>query len=305
MFRIDTTPAARPSFEPGDAKFNRANALYLAHASDIVYHRAPAVAAEQRLGLQAQAFHNKVTRTRGFLGVCDTHAVLAFRGTNPLTIPNWLTVAVVRLVESLEYDGRVHYGFNSALRSTWAQVESLLDAVGDRPLFLTGHSMGGALSVLAALRLARAGRPPTAVYTFGAPRVGDAGFCAGYGLPTYRVVNRLDLVPELPLASAKHLLPIALRVKNEDLRSRLVRVAEQMPCYGHVSTLVYIDRDGSITPNADIVPWHVEAVARAVATRGKSFLEGITDHLIGNYIRALDAQSAETEIGVRRQTRSE
>ena len=63
------------------ALFTRANALYLAHASDIAYNRAPAEAALERLGLKTFAFRHNVVRTRGFLGVCDTHAVLAFRGT--------------------------------------------------------------------------------------------------------------------------------------------------------------------------------------------------------------------------------
>src|SRR5262245_10028521 len=64
-------------FRPEDSSFNRTNALYLAHASDVAYHRAPSAAAMQRLGLEVMAFRNKLTRTRGFLGVCDTHAVLA------------------------------------------------------------------------------------------------------------------------------------------------------------------------------------------------------------------------------------
>src|SRR3954451_15212940 len=117
-------------FDPHDSSFNRANALYLAHASDVAYDRAPAAAARERLGLRAIAFRNKVTRTRGFLGVCDTHAVLAFRGTDPVTLPNWLTDVVVKLVEREEYDGRVHHGFSSVLRRTWDKVEALLAHVG-------------------------------------------------------------------------------------------------------------------------------------------------------------------------------
>src|SRR5580704_14872808 len=166
-------------FHPDDPSFNRTNALYLAHASDIAYHRSPAAAARDRLGLRAIAFRNKVTRTRGFLGVCDTHAVLAFRGSDPVTLPTWLTDVVVRLVAREEYAGRVHLGFSSVLRRSWNKVENILQEVPDKPLFLTGHSMGGALAVLTACRLEKMGRPPMATYTFGAPRVGDRAFCAG------------------------------------------------------------------------------------------------------------------------------
>src|SRR5215217_5262231 len=100
-------------FHPHDSSFNRANALYLAHASDVAYCRAPAAAAQERLNLSAIAFRDKIARARGFLGVCDTHAVLAFRGSDPVTLPNWVTDIVVKLVECDEYEGRVHFGFSS------------------------------------------------------------------------------------------------------------------------------------------------------------------------------------------------
>jgi hypothetical protein len=300
--RSDAMDDVTIPFHPEDSSFNRANALYLAHASDVAYHRAPAAAARERLGLEAVAFCNKVTRTRGFLGVCDTHAVLAFRGSDPVTLPTWVTDVVVRLVERGEYTGRVHLGFSSALKRTWAKIESILEAAEGKPLFLTGHSMGGALTVLTACRLAKMNRPPVAIYTFGSPRVGDRAFCAGYALPTYRVVNRLDLVPEIPLASVKRLLPETPRFTNEKILGQLKRMARRVPCYGHVKTFVYIDRDGVITQGADIEPWHTHAVARAIATRGKSFHEGVTDHLITNYIRGLEGQVGNKQTGVRRRT---
>lgn len=291
------------SFDPTDASFNRTNALYLAHASDIAYLRAPGTAARERLGLETIAFRHKITRTRGFLGVCDTHAVLAFRGSDPVTLPNWVTDSIVELVTREEYTGRVHRGFSSALASTWGTIERILDAAEDKPLFLTGHSMGGALAMLTGCRLAKAGRPPAAVYTFGSPRVGDRAFCAGYALPTYRLVNRLDLVPEMPVASVKRLLPATPRIVNHKILGGLKQLARRVPCYGHVRTFVYIDRDGVITCDADVEPWHAHAVARAIATRGKSFLEGITDHLISNYIRALEREAVEQETNVVRRRR--
>jgi len=275
-------------FQPADPSFNRANALYLAHASDVAYHRAPAAAAWERLGVKAVGFRSNITRTRGFLGVCDTHAILAFRGSDPVTPQTWLTDVVMRLVECREYDGRVHSGFSSALRHTWGKVEKLLDEAQDKPLFLAGHSMGGALAVLTACRLAKMGRPPAAVYTFGAPRIGDRAFCAGYSLPTYRIVNQLDLVPELPLASVRRLLPERPRFTNERILGRLKKIARRARCYSHVKTLVYIDRDGTITESARDRPRHPRAVFRAIAARGKRFHEGITHHLISNYIRGLE-----------------
>jgi hypothetical protein len=291
------------SFHPDNSAFDRANALYLAHASDIAYHRAPAEAARERLGLEAVGFRHKVTRTRGFLGGCETHAVLAFRGSDPVTLQTWVTDAVVRLVTREHYDGRVHLGFSSALKHTWYKIERLLKLIDDKPLFLTGHSMGGALAVLTACRLAKLGRAPVATYTFGSPRVGDRTFCAGYKLPTYRIVNRLDLVPEMPLASLKRLLPAKPILTNESILGGLKKLARRVPCYGHVKTFVYIDRDGEVTIDADVEPWHVHAVARAIATRGKSFHEGITDHLISNYIRALEGQVLEKQTSVRRRVR--
>jgi hypothetical protein len=290
-------------FYPDDASFNLANALYLAHASDIAYHRAPAAAASERLGLATIAFRNKITRTRGFLGVCDTHAILAFRGSDPLTLPNWLTDVVVKLVECREYEGRVHHGFSFVLKRTWGKIEPILEKAQGKPLFLTGHSMGGALSILTGCRLAKIGLPPMAIYTFGAPRVGDHSFCSGYSLPTYRVVNHLDLVPELPLASMKRLLLAKLKLKDEKAHARIQQMAERVPCYGHVKSLVYIDSDGAITTDADIEPWHTHAVARAIETRGRSFIEGVTDHMISNYIRGLAGQLTRRQSRVRRRNR--
>jgi hypothetical protein len=112
----------------------------------------------------------------------------------------------------------------------------------------------------------------------------------------------------MPLASVTRFLPKQQpppRAGNEKLLGRLKRIAARVPCYGHVNTFVYIDRDGEIICDADVEPWHVHAVARAIATRGKSFHEGITDHLISNYIRGLEGHLGKKQTGVRRKIRVE
>lgn len=96
--------------------------------------------------------------------------------------------------------GRVHRGWLDRLDRSWARVFARV-AVGlnGRPLWVTGHSMGGAVSILAGQRFAEHGLVPAGVYAFGAPKVGDRAFAAGYAAPLYTVANRHDLVPWLPL----------------------------------------------------------------------------------------------------------
>lgn len=65
-----------------------------------------------------------------------------------------------------------------------------------------GHSLGGALATLLALDVAAntVYKDPS-VYTFGSPRTGDSLFASTYDQVvknSYRIANRLDIVPTLP-----------------------------------------------------------------------------------------------------------
>lgn len=74
-------------------------------------------------------------------------------------------------------------------------------------LTICGHSLGGALATLLALAYAvKTASDPTApepdVYTYASPHVGDVGFVTLYDhmVPTnFRIANRADIVPKLPL----------------------------------------------------------------------------------------------------------
>ena len=157
-----------------------------------------------------------VTDTQGYVAVRRPGdgpgmAVLAFRGTQQ--VKDWMTnldAATTQVCSSSgEVLGNVHRGFNEAFLSVRAQIGPLLKGDEDLPLFVTGHSLGGALATLATWYLN--GDSLAACYTFGAPRVGDTGLMDRFRTPVYRLVNGVDPVPFVPpshriVTFAKHAL---------------------------------------------------------------------------------------------------
>lgn len=128
--------------------------------------------------------------------------VLSFRGTEPTHLVDVLTDA---LVEKHIWDGEadewVHRGFFLSMDVLWPELhERLATLKGD--LYLTGHSLGGAMSVLAGRRILDSGLTSTAlrgVYTYGQPMVGNAKFAAqSAGLNLHRHVYDPDVVAYLP-----------------------------------------------------------------------------------------------------------
>jgi triacylglycerol lipase len=93
-------------------------------------------------------------------------------------------------------------GFTLALGPAMPKIKDLLLPL-DLPIFVTGHSLGGALAAVAALELAKDPRASVmAVYTFGMQRPGDEQFKSAYdgrlGVMTYRLVHGDDIVPTVP-----------------------------------------------------------------------------------------------------------
>ena len=105
---------------------------------------------------------------------------------------------------------RVHKGFFSAYKRIMFAIVSAVSelfASGDfDTLLVTGHSLGGALAMLAALDIVRSCAPvldrsQVAVYTFGSPKVGNRRFRDWFdrNVPNcFRVVNAGDRVAQMP-----------------------------------------------------------------------------------------------------------
>jgi triacylglycerol lipase len=142
--------------------------------------------------------------TRGIIGRKGTMLFIAFAGTDAALWQNvWTDADFLRTG-----DTDIHEGFQAAC----AAVESIIDEHveahdAEAPLFFAGHSLGAAIAVIAALRADARGRKPTAVYTYGLPRVGGRKFAGRYderlGERTFRLVHGVDIVPRVPPAAFK------------------------------------------------------------------------------------------------------
>ena len=83
----------------------------------------------------------------------------------------------------------------------WPRLTASLRRMREREqtLLLTGHSMGGALAVVAAAKFAADGAIPIAgLYTFGQPTVAEPAFeteLATHRRRYFRFVNSVDMVP--------------------------------------------------------------------------------------------------------------
>lgn len=200
-----------------------ANAKYLANACDIAYlpESEGVQAFKSRLGLDAKLI--SVNNTQVYFGQNDEALVLAFRGSEaPNTvdgIKDWLLTNANNFLilpeGSIGTDfaaagvgARFHKGFLLALSDIWDPMFSAVDEAvksKERPLWVTGHSLGGSLALLAAWRLQQNFLTVHEVYTFGGPMVGNQAasdaFEKEFGNKIHRYVDVLDVVPLLPTVS--------------------------------------------------------------------------------------------------------
>ena len=137
--------------------------------------------------------------TQAILLSSDEFIVLAFRGTEATSIRDIRSDLKAKTTEC-ETGGKIHTGFKEAFEKVEVKIQDRLNAddVKTKPLFITGHSLGGALATIAAKKLDHEAGI-AACYTFGSPRVGDDQWIANLKTPVYRVVNAADGVPVVPL----------------------------------------------------------------------------------------------------------
>jgi hypothetical protein len=191
--------------------FNLDNALVMMWMAQLAYETAHEEKVGKILdswGMKKRAFksndpitglpaHSACVVVAGGLGA----TIVAFAGSDPLKFEDWITDFTPKISMA-----NLHTGFEQAVASIWPDIKDAIEKrpADERALFFTGHSLGGALALIAAARAVRDldQSSATAVYTFGGPRVGDAAFFADYmlklGNGTHRLVHGGDLVATVP-----------------------------------------------------------------------------------------------------------
>ena len=107
--------------------------------------------------------------------------IVSFRGTElkSRSVLHEIQTDLNTIPVPFELGGKVHKGFLKGLEEIWGGSEGLHNFLEDRinenpqrPLWITGHSLGGALAALCFARIPEA----TGLYLYGAPLIGDDGF---------------------------------------------------------------------------------------------------------------------------------
>ena len=252
-----TTPATSPPspalpanpfdrFNPATTQWNINNARALAYVSYLAY------LADANIKQRAQTWGFEPERISVIapassvlqaiiLGRKDA-VILAFRGTRPDQLIDWMADLEIVQVPFSDYFqspnvGAVHEGFCRLLASGWKNILATVTRFqdGGQTLWITGHSLGGALALMATAAFTFSARKPVnGLYTFGQPRVGDIDFCtqcnSHFGDVMLRFVNNEDIVTRVP--------------------PRIVPGLPLPSFYGHSGQIRFFDGDGKLHDDA-------------------------------------------------------
>ncbi|MFI6585302.1 lipase family protein [Embleya sp. NPDC050493] len=206
--------------------------------------------------------------TQAYVAGSDRMVLVAFRGTEPEQIRDWLSDTNTPPVPGPAGKGFVHFGFHRAHHVVHPDIIGTIAefADGGQTVWITGHSLGGALAMLAGARMHFEAPilTPDGVYTYGQPRTCDRLLATAYDAAlkdrTFRFVNNNDIVPQVPPA----------------------------PVFAHVDTLRHLDANGRLHDSMSAVAKLADKFKGATADPFAPASDGLRDHGIDRYIAHLE-----------------
>ena len=216
-------------------KYEPHTAWWLAQCSWLAYDSKLNIATNLKRAGFDHLYYFDMRGTQGFLalhpGNGQRFAALAFRGTEKNYIDILTDIIILRnklpdLADKKYGEGPLfaHAGFLQAFQSIWGSAlphdiqnqmaesewvgpRGVSDVIHDKicgqemPLFVAGHSLGGAIATLMAYHAATY-HPDVYLYTFGSPRVANhplsKKITAALQDRSYRCVHGDDIVPRVP-----------------------------------------------------------------------------------------------------------
>jgi triacylglycerol lipase len=204
------------TFDPNTTEYTNDNAGFLCDACNQSYYSEVECQEWAKLNGFNEAFYffdsNQLdphTHTQGFVAQNPETLLIVFRGTETTNLSDLLSDLQGAIKVKWGDLGHVHGGFlkayMSVLNKSFKNVTVFQDVIkkaGNRKIWISGHSLGGALAICCAAQTEIVDKLPVhAVYTFGQPRVGDEKFAETIsetmGNKIFRVVNNRDIVTRL------------------------------------------------------------------------------------------------------------
>jgi triacylglycerol lipase len=281
-------------FEPSATQWRTANALALAHASNLAYDDDANKILHQ---LQAWGFPAvgcrvfSASTAQVLVAANDEMIVIAFRGTEPEKLADWLVDAEIIQDPWQEFFGEpnlglVHHGFTRNTLLVWGQLQQFVASArtGGQSLWITGHSLGGAMALIAGAAFALSERQTVnGIYTYGQPRTGNRAIVVKCNqllrAVSFRVVNNRDIVPHVPPV----FIPFLIIPPHGPIS------------YRHAGKLLHFDAAGKL--HTDLALWWRTALRIAWTRRRQqkqlrtapAGFAPLDDHSLTAYIQKLQA----------------
>jgi triacylglycerol lipase len=265
-----------PALDQHAVGYSPAHAYWLGKAADLAYKEESVSRADTaRWGFDHyQFFYAKhelpfpLEDTQAYVAASDHMIIAAFRGTEVAKIADWLSDVNTPAVPGPARNGLVHLGFHQALGSIYPEVRDAIEGLrtNDQTLWFTGHSLGGALAMLAAARMYFEDPKLLAdgVYTFGQPRTCDRLLARAYDSAfksrVFRFVNNNDIVPQVP----------------------------PEPVFHHVKSMMYFDADGALHEQLPLGIGLKDKLKGLTADTFAPETDGLRDHRLGGYLANLE-----------------
>jgi len=273
-------------------------ALGLARACQLTYGRD--LESVRRVIVERWGFDDcvpfNVENVEGYVAWDTDAVVVAFRGTT--SIGDWLTN--LDLLSTNRTYGAVHSGFHEAYTAVRDPiVAALQDAdAHNKFVWLTGHSLGGALATVALAELHEE-LSEAGLCTFGQPRTVDDQ-AAHYirnqvHAPVVRYVNDEDLVARVPPGYVHVGTEIRFDADGEPEEREWVLEALSLPADSQAMDIEeFWQLQEELREIRQIVSEKAENVAipgSMLDTSIEGFIPGIADHRISEYVRLVQIQS--------------